>query len=122
MGRSPRASRSSAGPSSRCQPAMCERISLTPQTPSQASRILASSRPATAFSSRVNSVAAPVNTFCFSDMTPPFRLLSGDGPRRDALVEEQLTGALGQVVDVAAGREAQRRVHLDRDGVGLLRG
>src|SRR6266511_1958029 len=122
MGRSPRASRSSAGPSSRCQPEMCEAISLTPQTPSHASRSLASSRPATAFLNRTYSDSAPVSTSCFSDMTPPFRPLSGDGPRRDALVEEQLARALGQVVDIAAGRKAQRGVHLDRGGVRLLCG
>src|SRR5712692_1302924 len=101
---------------------MCEAISLTPQTPSHASRIPDSARPATAFLNRTNSVSAPVSTSCFSDMTPPLGPVSGDGPRRNALVEEQLTGALGQIVDIAAGREAQRRVHLDRDGIGLLRG
>src|SRR3990172_885477 len=40
----------------------------------------------------------------------------------ETLVEEQLAAALGEVIDVAARREAQRAVHPDGRGVGFLGG
>src|SRR5207302_8830038 len=45
---------------------------------------------------------------------------SSPGGRAQALVEQELAVPLREVVDVAGGAEAERRVHLDRDRVGLL--
>src|SRR6266436_7672351 len=84
--------------------------------PSHTSRIWASPSPARARLNAVNSVSAPLSSVVFSDIASS---LSGPAGR-DALVEEQLPHALGQVVDVAARREAERGVHADRGHVGLL--
>src|ERR1700704_4395172 len=124
MGRSPRAIRSRAGPSSRCQPEMWATMSRALHVPSHTWRICASSSPAITRLNRVNSVSASLIRVVFSDMGA--RLLarcgSGEGSRRDALVEEQLADPLGQVVDVAARLKAERAVHLDGHRVGLLGG
>src|SRR6478736_3514682 len=86
--------------------------------PSHTSRIWASPSPSIARFKAANSVSAPLSSVVFSDI-----VASVSGPAgRDALVEEQLPHALGQVVDVAARREAERGVHADRGHVGLLGG
>src|SRR5260370_7430128 len=86
--------------------------------PSHTSRIWASPSPASARLNAANSVSAPLSSVVFSDIAS-----SVSGPTgRDALVEEQLPDALGQVVDVPARREAERGVHADRAHVGLPAG
>src|ERR1700675_110445 len=116
MGFSPRVMRSRTGIISRCQPEMWAAMSRADQVPHQTSLISASLRPPNASLNFTNSASAPASRSAFSDMRSP----SADGPRRDALVEEQLPRTLGQVVDMAAGLKAQRRVHADGHRVGFL--
>src|SRR5215469_12377308 len=104
----------SAGPSSRCQPEMWETMSRALHVPSHTWRMWSSLRPESARLNFTNSASASFSSVVFSDMFP------SRAAGRDALVEEELAHALGQVVDVAARREAERGVHPDRGDVRLL--